>query len=671
MVKSLLEFISKFAKIFLFSKLLLTEKKEYLIINIIMQKFFKTAIVASAILAFGATVGAAAFNTNLTVGSTGADVSALQSFLISKGFAIPAISSGAAAPGYFGSQTKSAVVAYQASVNLPNTGFVGPLTRGILNGAGVAVTPAAITCPVGYTCTANPGTVVVPVTPVGPIVMDGTDGSLSVTTSSFVSTGATLKKGETKDVVAVKLQATSGSVSVTRVDAHFSVRPWLFFSQVTLKDSSGKVIATKAITGPSDSTEITVGSDYLIRFDGINYSVNTASNPDLVVGVTVLAATDKITNGMTVYAGIPSGAIRTVNGKGYTDSIGGANAFTGTSVPSGAGQTSFTLSSTGSVADISTRISPTSSATQVTVPVSATNATNNVALGWFSLKSANNSSTVNSLNVQVTATVGSSAAINETTVLSNVRLMIGSQSYGALSFSDTGLATFTNLSVPLTQDLWTDVKVVADVVATSTDVTVSSLLDASTINAIDSTYTAATIGGSAMASATNDQTSINTLLTINSVSLTLGATPAVITQEIKIGGTGANAGKTSSAAVAYTFTLTNNSSNSMYVPSVVGTFINGTTTVPASIASTTFTAIDPVVAVAGDGSGYYILPSSGGSRTFTVTGMLNTPTGATGTAEVRLNITSIAYGATTAGTGSSITTGLTTLTKSILLTPAL
>lgn len=139
-----------------------------------MKKIFKIAIVALAIVATGAATANAAFNANLSVGATGADVSALQSWLISKGFAIPSISSGAAMPGYFGQQTKSAVVAYQASVGLPATGFVGPLTRGILNGSPVVSGPVA--CPVGYNCTpTNPSN---PSTPVSTGSLAGTDGNI-------------------------------------------------------------------------------------------------------------------------------------------------------------------------------------------------------------------------------------------------------------------------------------------------------------------------------------------------------------------------------------------------------------------------------------------------------------------------------------------------------------
>lgn len=492
--------------------------------------------------------------------------------------------------------------------------------------------------------------------------MNGTDGSLSVSDSAFVSSGQSIKKGETKDVVAVKLQATAGPVTVTRVDAHFSERPWLFFSQATLKDSSGKILATKTLSGINDVTEITVGSDYLVRFDGLNYVVAPGTNPDLAVGVSVLAATDKITDGMSVYAGIPASAIRTVNGMGYTDSIGGDAAFSAAN-GSGAGDRSFTLSSTGSVADISTGISSSAPSTQQTVAISATVATNNVTLGMFSLKSANNSATLQAFTVNTTV----SPVFPQTMVLSNLRVMIGSTSYGAISFTDNGLATFNNLNIALAQDVWTDVKVVADIAATTTSVTAHSVLNANSINAIDSTYTQAKVGGVVYTSATNNQTSVSTLLTVNSVSLTLGATPCSITQQLQ---EKSNSSVTTAGAISCTFTLANNSSNDLYVSGKVAELINGTSTVPTGNASSTFSSISPVEAVAGDSTAspvaYYKLPNRG-TRTFTVNGLIQNRGGST--ASERLNITSIQYGITNTGLGTYINTGLTTLGAELIVSP--
>jgi len=632
-----------------------------------MKKFLIATGIATLAFVSVASAQSVTIKQPLTVGSSGVEVIALQTWLINNGFNIPAISPGTAVKGYFGSQTQAAVAAYQRTVGLPSQGYFGPLTQDKIAKGGGTVSPISSGCMSGWTAATYQGSSFclppgfsVPgstITPEPTNVSDNKDGSISVTTSSFVSTGANLKKGETKNVVAIKLQATAGSVSVTRVDAHFSVRPWLFFSQAVLKDSSGKVIATKNLSSINDVTEITVGSNYLVRFEGLNYVVAPGTNPDLAVGVSVLAATDKITNGMNVNVNIPTGAIRTVNGLGIFESVGGVAIGS-----TGAGAATFTLSSTGSVADISTKISSNAPATQATVAVSATVPKNDITLGIFSLKSANNDSTINGLNLQTNTSVFTAS---QTGIFSNVRIIIGSNTYGALSYSAAGLATFTNLNIPLTQDVWTDVKLIADVAATSTDVIASSTLLAATINAIDSTYTAATVGGVAMASASgSNQISLNTLMTVNSVSLSLGVSPAVVTQEIK---GKVNSSVTTAGAVKYTFTLTNNSSNSLYVSSNIATLINGTSTVATGNASSTLSAVDPIIAVAGDGSGYYLLPT-GTPRTFSVSGIIQSRGGAT--VEERLSITSIQYGATTAGTGNNITSGLTTLTTSIILAPA-
>ncbi|MES2314684.1 MAG: peptidoglycan-binding domain-containing protein [Patescibacteria group bacterium] len=74
------------------------------------------------------------FSNNLTVGSTGADVTALQQFLSTNGFL-----SNKFVTGYFGPQTVDAVKLYQTSVGLPSYGFVGPITREKLNAACVPI----------------------------------------------------------------------------------------------------------------------------------------------------------------------------------------------------------------------------------------------------------------------------------------------------------------------------------------------------------------------------------------------------------------------------------------------------------------------------------------------------------------------------------------------------
>ena len=70
------------------------------------------------------------FNRDLTIGSTGADVTALQQFLVSKGYLImPAATSY----GYFGSLTESALAQFQADNGIsPAVGYFGPQTRAVV-----------------------------------------------------------------------------------------------------------------------------------------------------------------------------------------------------------------------------------------------------------------------------------------------------------------------------------------------------------------------------------------------------------------------------------------------------------------------------------------------------------------------------------------------------------
>jgi peptidoglycan hydrolase-like protein with peptidoglycan-binding domain len=95
--------------------------------------------------------------TNLTVGSTGTEVAALQTFLMTKGYSIPDIASGQTAKGYFGTTTKEAVMKYQQAVGIPADGFVGPLTRASINAricdVPTPTNPPLVVCPVGYICT--------------------------------------------------------------------------------------------------------------------------------------------------------------------------------------------------------------------------------------------------------------------------------------------------------------------------------------------------------------------------------------------------------------------------------------------------------------------------------------------------------------------------------------
>jgi len=86
------------------------------------------------------------FSSDLTVGSKGADVTALQNILISKGYL-----KIAAATGYFGALTKAAVSAWQAASGIsPTAGYFGPKSRAAFNamlGTGTGTGTGTVTPP--------------------------------------------------------------------------------------------------------------------------------------------------------------------------------------------------------------------------------------------------------------------------------------------------------------------------------------------------------------------------------------------------------------------------------------------------------------------------------------------------------------------------------------------
>ncbi len=84
------------------------------------------------------TTGCVSIPAPLTIGSEGADVTALQNFLISAGMTIPA-----GATGYFGSQTQAALASWQAANGVsPAAGYYGPITKAAVDAKCVVTTPA-------------------------------------------------------------------------------------------------------------------------------------------------------------------------------------------------------------------------------------------------------------------------------------------------------------------------------------------------------------------------------------------------------------------------------------------------------------------------------------------------------------------------------------------------
>jgi hypothetical protein len=98
-----------------------------------MKKVILGLFAATAVFAFVVVADAATYTRDLTIGSTGTDVVALQDMLIASGdLVMPA----GVSKGYFGALTKSALAKWQAKMSIsPAVGYFGPITRAKAEGS--------------------------------------------------------------------------------------------------------------------------------------------------------------------------------------------------------------------------------------------------------------------------------------------------------------------------------------------------------------------------------------------------------------------------------------------------------------------------------------------------------------------------------------------------------
>ncbi|KKW09640.1 MAG: Flagellar protein FlgJ, partial [Parcubacteria group bacterium GW2011_GWB1_49_7] len=143
----------------------------------------------------------ASITSDLTIGSTGAQVVALQSALVAQGHLVmPA----GVAMGYFGSLTKAAVIKWQAANGVPNTGYFGPLSRAKFNASGATGTV--------------PGSTVGGGTVGGTIGTPGVEGTITVSLNPSPASGVKLYEGDSKkQVLGIKLEAQQSDIKVERI----------------------------------------------------------------------------------------------------------------------------------------------------------------------------------------------------------------------------------------------------------------------------------------------------------------------------------------------------------------------------------------------------------------------------------------------------------------------
>lgn len=418
-----------------------------------MNKTFKVVAIALAFVAAVSTANAA-FDVNLSIGSTGTDVASLQSWLISKGYVIPAISSGIAQPGYFGSQTQAAVKGYQANNGIPATGFFGPLTRASVNRNGVMTPPVTWSCPIGYTCTANPGTVVTPVTTVAPstgITTPGIEGTLTVTSFNSGLASTVYENDSKVAILGFKAEAKNSDISIERVKLDLGVSSGFYnkiFKKLYITDSSGNVLASSDL---NSSTVVKDSSRYYITMTGINSIVSKNSSKNFLVKADVYSSIDSTDYDTETYPiALAADGVRGIDGAGI-------NQYS----PSSATAVTRTPTISSDLVDNATFRVSTNSATPKSADIIATagsseNELDRVSLLSFDVKAEKDSVTLTDLVVDVTYS-GSGTATATTLYLYD-----GSTELDSATVIGTS-ATFSDVDYVVAKDATKTLVVKADI----------------------------------------------------------------------------------------------------------------------------------------------------------------------------------------------------------------
>ena len=584
-----------------------------------MKKTLTISMLALAFaFAFTASAAGDTFTKTLKKGSTGAEVTALQTLLASKSLL------SASPTGYFGNLTVAAVKAYQTSKGISAVGQVGPATRAALNLEGATVSTGVAGCGAGAmfssvtgqacTTTTTGGT-----TATGGIATPGVAGTLPVTLWTTPS-GVTAYKGQSADFVGYKLQAAASDMAVTSMSVDFSRRFWLYANTLTVKDETGKVVAQVSNLNASNFTEMAVGTDYRISIPVTGLVVKATQIKYLTVGASFNPVSDRADDTITV----SQAQVRSVDGTGVTDTETTA-VLTGTQ-----GQFSYKGTNIGNLIITTDTASPVAQVVQVSTAAQ----TMNVPLAIFDIKSQNQPGTLQTLTVDLSMSSTSGSGVTTFGVgeiFSNLQLTVGGLTYSASAISTTS-ATFSNMNVPLVADVYTPVKISATLAQNTTNkyngtvVRVSLTPNTSTVTPnpviVDATYNNVV--------PTSNAALNGNYLTFSSAGVSAGSLATVI------GNTVSNTSGSSTKDITFNWSLTAGN-NPIYISATSTTALTvATSGTPGTLTLYGFRDLDNTGDLANN---FYLAP--GQTKTFTAS---VSSVGNPGTVRGTYSITGLNYG---------------------------
>lgn len=449
----------------------------------------------------GGSASTMSFTMDLTVGSSGAQVSALQQVLVSNGYLVmPA----GVAMGYFGSLTKSAVMKWQAAVGLPATGFFGPMSRAKLNGSA------------GATGTV-PGTTVGGT--VGVITTPGVEGTLTVSRAASPASGIKLNEGAMKvAVLGIELEAKTSDIKVERVKIDLDNASGGGSDQDLYRKIAQKIYIMDGSTvlasmDLSTATVVEDGSDRFVTLSGLSYVVPKDSKKVLTVALDARSNWDSTFDDDTWTLGVPMEGVRGVDGAGVNQ-YGPSTAFTNT------------FETDGELADSATLTVSTNSGTvQDSVVIAASGASENekdgIELLKFDVRAEKDAVTLTDLIVDLVKT-GSGGATTTSAYLYDGSTLVDSAT--VLNHAAQSVV-FDDIDYTISKDSTKTLTVKVDVrTANGTATVFTADIDAVDVAAENSNGTTVTASGSAQGeSVTVRNVGLEYTLLSKSIARTAGA----------------------------------------------------------------------------------------------------------------------------------------------------
>ncbi len=395
------------------------------------------AVGTSAQTTTSSEVALSQFNTNLTIGSTGTDVAALQTILITQGhLVIPA----GVAKGYFGTLTKMAVAKWQASVGIsPAVGYFGPISRAAINnatgGTSTGNLPAGCSSTMGFSSTTgakcDSGS-----TTGGSTTLSGGEASLE-DLSAKDGEDDSVDEGGTAEIAEFEFDVEDGDARINRVDLTFTTtnvsgnetEPWNTFDTITIKDADGKELASEDVSDEDDWLD--ENTPFSFRFTGLDYVVREGDMGTLIVEVEAQNGIDRASSAdipWTVYIG--TDGLRATDGEGI-EQYAGDNAETVT----------FDVSEEGSDDDLSVR-SSNEDPDSMTLQVEDTDRSDWYTIFSFELDSDEDSGDIELDQLPVTFTTNDRVG----DVINDLELVIDGETfddYGAFSAPTATVASTT------------------------------------------------------------------------------------------------------------------------------------------------------------------------------------------------------------------------------------